>query len=163
MLRNTKKRFDVRIQELVSKVKFPGGFFRIFFLNSPEMCPEVVLLTWILAPSLKSDFIATLPFSPTVNELARKKTIWGQVTFPHFSGFLDMRKKSLINPPGNFIFENSSWILTSNQFFWCISTYWVINLHLKCLPVHCDRHYSDDGCDTTDNTDNLQLCQFLFF
>ena len=29
-------------------------------------------------------------------------------------------------------------MLTSNRFFRCISTYWDINLHSKCLPAHCD-------------------------
>ena len=43
-----KNQFDVRIQELVSKVIFPGGFFgKNFFshLKNPEMCLLVVLLT----------------------------------------------------------------------------------------------------------------------
>ena len=41
------------------------------------------------------------------------------------------------NPTGIFSFETSSWILTSNRFFWCISAYRDINFHLKCLPAHC--------------------------
>ena len=43
-----------------------------------------------------------------------------------------------------------------------------IQLVAKCSSRSiCDARatgcYSDDGCDTTDDTDNLQLCQFLFF
>ena len=99
---------------------------------------------------------------PSSNARCPPPLRWGQVTFSSFFWISGDKNKILKNPPGNFIFENSSWILTANWFFWCISTYQDVNLHLKCLPVHCDRHYSDDDCDTTDDTDNFQLCQFLF-
>ena len=51
--------FDVRIQELVSKVKNPGGFLR---KKNTEMCLKVVLLTWNFGSEPKIGFYANIIF-----------------------------------------------------------------------------------------------------
>ena len=48
--------FDVRIQELVSKVQFSGGFFHFFWSTNPEMCRKVGLLTWNFGSKPKTLF-----------------------------------------------------------------------------------------------------------
>ena len=55
------------------------------------------------------------------------------------------------------VFETSSWILTSNWFFQCISTYWDINFHSKCLPAHCDLHWGLQAVQKQSSTVNWSL------
>ena len=52
-------------------------------------------------------------------------------------------------PPGFLTFETSSWILTQNLFFWCISTYWDINFVSKCLHLWCLKQFTSARFSTT--------------
>ena len=48
------------------------------------------------------------------------------------------KKPFLLNKGPFFLtFETSSWIPTSNRFFWPEPIYWDINFVLRCLPAQC--------------------------